>query len=113
LKAGGAYTSFDLLAPEARLAGMVNLAKIDLVVTRESVRARLPALGVRTISLDGEEAALAERPDDRPVAPVPAEGLACVMYTSGSTGEPKGVAVTHRNIVRLVRGAAYATFGPD
>jgi aspartate racemase len=35
------------------------------------------------------------------------------MYTSGSTGMPKGVAVTHRNVVRLVRGADYADLGPE
>ncbi len=40
------------------------------------------------------------------------ESLACVIYTSGSTGTPKGVAVPHRGIVRLVRGADFAQFGP-
>jgi len=34
-------------------------------------------------------------------------------YTSGSTGEPKGVAVVHRGVVRLVCGTDYARFGPD
>jgi acyl-coenzyme A synthetase/AMP-(fatty) acid ligase/acyl carrier protein len=36
-----------------------------------------------------------------------------VTYTSGSTGSPKGVAVPHRAVVRLVRGNDYARMGPD
>jgi non-ribosomal peptide synthetase component F len=35
------------------------------------------------------------------------------MYTSGSTGQPKGVLVCHRGVVRLVSGADYCDFGPD
>ena len=36
--------------------------------------------------------------------------LAYVIYTSGSTGIPKGVGSTHRNVVRLVKGAEYVSF---
>ena len=43
------------------------------------------------------------QPDARLGVSVGAEGLTYVMYTSGSTGEPKGVAVTHRSVVRLVK----------
>ncbi len=39
--------------------------------------------------------------------------LAYVLYTSGSSGTPKGVAVAHRSVARLVRGTNYAAFGPD
>ncbi len=41
------------------------------------------------------------------------DSLACVMVTSGSTGEPKGVAVVQRAVARLVLGAEYARFGPE
>ncbi|MFL6235263.1 MAG: amino acid adenylation domain-containing protein, partial [Thermoanaerobaculia bacterium] len=49
----------------------------------------------------------------RSVRSVSPDQLAYVMYTSGSTGAPKGVAVTHGNVVRLVRGADWADLGPE
>nr|WP_245908674.1 amino acid adenylation domain-containing protein [Pseudosporangium ferrugineum] len=42
-----------------------------------------------------------------------ASRLAYVMFTSGTTGTPKGVMVEHRGVVRLVTGTDYAPFGPD
>ncbi|HXO41670.1 MAG TPA: amino acid adenylation domain-containing protein, partial [Thermoanaerobaculia bacterium] len=54
--------------------------------------------------------------DDSPFPAAPAAGgdsLAYVMVTSGSTGEPKLVAVVHRAVARLVLGADYACFGPE
>src|SRR5439155_11339032 len=59
--------------------------------------------------------ALAAPPAPAGTAPrsiVTAENLAYVMFTSGSMGAPKGIEVTHRNILRLVLGSEYAALGP-
>ena len=113
LKAGGAYAPLDLLAPDRRLASLLGVAGIDLVLTEERMRNRLSGHGVRAIAVDTDQEAIAGRPDTRPGPSAPADSLAAVMYTSGSTGEPKGVAVTHRGVLRLVKGTDYASFGPD
>ena len=86
---------------------------IDLILTREALPDPLAALGVRAISVDVEAEAIARRPAARLETSASAESLAYVMFTSGSTGEPKGVEAMHRNIVRLVKGVDYASFGVE
>ncbi|MGB3290030.1 MAG: amino acid adenylation domain-containing protein, partial [Burkholderiaceae bacterium] len=92
-------------------------------------RARLASIiGARAVIVDDEDGA-APDPDgtlgatalfDTLDAQQPFEGgevdaaaTAYVMFTSGSTGEPKGVAVPQRAVIRLVRNSNYARFGPD
>ncbi|MBV8286313.1 MAG: AMP-binding protein, partial [Hyphomicrobiales bacterium] len=107
LKAGGAYLPLDPDYPPARLAHMLADAAPALVLSAESVRARLPR-SLPILSLDGPElrAALAQGPDHNPTDPertgplLPAHP-AYVIYTSGSTGIPKGVVVSHAGIPAL------------
>ena len=113
LKAGGAYVPLDLLAPPERLAFMIRNTTIDVVLTQARMESRLPRLDGLVIRLDADWDVIATRPDTRLDVSVTAEDLAHVTYTSGSTGEPKGVAVTHRNVARLVKGTRYAHFGRD
>jgi amino acid adenylation domain-containing protein len=113
LKAGGAYVPLDPGYPPERLAFMLADAGVEVLLTQESLRPALPAApAVRVVSVDGDRAAIERESADAVNRAVAPHGLAYVMYTSGSTGTPKGVAVEHRGIVRLVRGADYARFGP-
>jgi amino acid adenylation domain-containing protein len=97
LKAGAAYVPLDPADPAERREFVLRDAEISLVLDAEVHRD--PALGAES-----------EEPLELELA---ATDDAYVMYTSGSTGEPKGVLVTHRNVVRLVMGQTYAEFGPE
>ncbi|HEV7786142.1 MAG TPA: amino acid adenylation domain-containing protein, partial [Thermoanaerobaculia bacterium] len=114
LKSGGAYVPLDPGFPRQRLAFILAQTGALLVLTGESLRADLPA-DTRWLCLDtaAEAAAIAAESAEAPLPAGGPENLAYVMYTSGSTGEPKGVAVTHRAVVRLVRETHYASFGPE
>ncbi len=102
LEAGGAYLPLDLSWPRERLAFQIRDAAAPLVLSRAALRERLPAHAGRTLFLDEEEAAL-EALSDAPLAPAArGEDLAYVIHTSGSTGVPKGVAVTHAGLWNLV-----------
>ena len=113
LKAGGVYAPFDLMAPPDRIAFMLRDSRIDVLLTQERMLGRLPAHGVRVICLDAEPRDIGAQPDTRLRDEAGGDSLAYIMYTSGSTGEPKGVAVTHRGVARLVLATDYAHLGPD
>ncbi len=113
LKAGGVYAPFDLMAPPDRIGFMLRDARIDVLLTQERMLDRLPAHGARAVCLDVDQPVIAAQPDTPLRDEATGDSLAYIMYTSGSTGEPKGVAVTHRNVVRLVRATDYANFGAD
>jgi tyrocidine synthetase-3 len=105
LKAGGAYLPLDSDFPPLRLLAMLKDGGVDKVLAQGKHMDLLPA----TVRVFDIAQARMEGPPSDPVPVSSAESLAYVMYTSGSTGIPKGVAVTHRNVVRLVRSANYVT----
>jgi amino acid adenylation domain-containing protein len=107
LKAGGAYFPLDPRDPEPRLQMLLQDAHPATVITEESARGRF-AGRADLLFLDDDESGDGEVPP--PVLDPP--GLAYIMYTSGSTGVPKGVEVTHSGIVRLVKDVDYIQLDP-
>ena len=114
LKAGGAYVPLDPDYPVARLEFMVQDTAAPLIVTLEQHRG-LFAAGVaaaRLVCLDALAADLAAEAVEDPRVPVTPEMPVYVMYTSGSTGQPKGVVIPQKGVVRLVCNPDYVTLGP-
>ncbi|WP_410643783.1 amino acid adenylation domain-containing protein [Amycolatopsis sp. lyj-346] len=109
LKAGAAYVPLDPRYPDERLAWLLADSGITTVLTTRAVRDRVPR-GVRVLTLDdGWER---DRPGAAPPVRARPENLACVLYTSGSSGRPKGVLIEHRSVTRLCADP-YARLTPD
>jgi amino acid adenylation domain-containing protein len=108
VKCGAAYVPIDPSDPEKRKAFMISDsgAKIVLSVAKMEWR-EIP--GVRKVDIDG---GILDQDieDGNPEVAIGSESLAYIMYTSGSTGQPKGVMVPHRAITRLVLNSGYAKF---
>ncbi|MGI5499876.1 amino acid adenylation domain-containing protein [Lentzea sp. CA-135723] len=108
LKAGGAYVPLDARAPDERLATVLAEAGVSVLVTDDAWRA------VARRVHDGPVLVVAEESDEAaPGVTVHPDNLAYVVFTSGSTGVPKGVAARHRDVVTLVRDQRFANGAHD
>jgi surfactin family lipopeptide synthetase A len=103
LKAGGAYVPLDPAWPETRLAFILNDASVGLLLTQASLSEKVSACGAKSIPLDAEWQTIAQESELNPVTNVRPENLVYLCYTSGSTGEPKGVMIFHRALVSRVK----------
>jgi len=107
LKAGGTFLPLDKNHPGEHLAFLLNDAGARLVLTSLETETIFAPLGVQTVRLDGNSDLIATQPKSAPLSSVVSENLAYVMYTSGSSGKPKGVGIVHYNINRLVKSTNY------
>ncbi len=94
--------------PEERTELLLRESGAQLLLTTGAGAAAPRFQGIRILSLQKLPPATA--PAGTPVSP---EAAAYVMFTSGSTGQPKAVVIPHRGIVRLVKNNHYARLGAD
>ncbi|HEU4596976.1 MAG TPA: amino acid adenylation domain-containing protein, partial [Pyrinomonadaceae bacterium] len=103
LKAGGAYVPLDPQYPEPRLRLMAEDAGLKVLLTERRYAAGSFARGAHVVCLDEPHAEIDARSEDDPPGGASPDNLVYVLYTSGSTGQPKGVALSHGALANLIR----------
>ncbi|MEV5606564.1 non-ribosomal peptide synthase/polyketide synthase, partial [Streptomyces sp. NPDC052299] len=110
LKAGGAYVPLDPRFPDSRIRHILAETGARVLLTDPGTPDR--AASDLTVIEAGPALTASDAPAHDPAVPVHPEQLAYVMFTSGSTGVPKGVGVTHRDIAALAADRRFE-FGHD
>jgi amino acid adenylation domain-containing protein len=100
LKAGGTYVPLDPATPLQRLSFLLDDSQSPVLLTQERLAEMLPAHWGQVVLIDSES--FADYDTCNPTCNVTPSSLAYVVYTSGSTGQPKGVQVQHDALLNLV-----------
>lgn len=102
LKAGAAYVPLDPSLPAGRIRRILDQTRPDLVLVSRRLMPVLPRTGAPVLQVeDALEEQAGGRGDGLPSGSSPGD-LAYVMFTSGSTGIPKGVMISHRAILNRI-----------
>lgn len=102
-KAGAAYLPLDIIMPEQRVATLLQQTTPVLLIQDDG--SEIDVIGEQaTLRLSAVLEAATVYPSSGPEVTIHPDALAYILYTSGTTGNPKGVKVTHRALARYIDG---------
>jgi len=107
-KIGACFVPLDPQSPKERFDFMIADTEIKTILTQKSLQPKIQDCAVKLLYLDQLWAKITQYPTEPLQAIGCPQDLFYVMYTSGSTGNPKGVCITHQNVARLVINSNYA-----
>lgn len=109
LKAGAAYVPLDPTYPAERLSFMLEDCNARMLLTQQQLAGKISNIECQVLRLDTDWDQVAVQSNNDPNMTGSSEDVAYVMYTSGSTGIPKGIEILHRGIARLVLNTNYVS----
>lgn len=113
VKAGAAYLPIDPELPAERLAYIIKNSEAEIILTQTSLDKQLEwPTGVDRLCVDSE--GMADISEEQLESFNTPDDLAFVIYTSGSSGTPKGVMLAHRGVVNCIRSTnSFFNIGPN
>lgn len=101
LKLGAAYLPIDIEYPKDRIEYIMNNANCNVCVTRKIYK---DVFNVRGKKVFSDDELIYSQLDENIYGYISSDNLAYMIYTSGSTGNPKGVMLTHKNVINFITG---------
>jgi amino acid adenylation domain-containing protein len=108
LKSGNWYVAMEPSHPVDRLRNIVDDSQTALLITDDANASLAGNIGRDHCTVLNLDSLSPNLPDENPELDIPPSALAHMVYTSGSTGIPKGVCQTHRNVLHNVRNLTMA-----